>query len=88
MTVLFSEVAHENIFSILEWMWFKKSLFPAIQSNYAKKSVEGSEAQKQMSFNSLIIHYLIMTTFISYDKVFTISLPKCINIVKFYFKHV
>ena len=35
---------------------------------------------KGMVFNSLIIHHLIMITCISYEIVFTISLPKLINI--------
>ena len=37
--------------------------------------------QKEMVLNSLIIHDLIIITFISYENIFTISLPKLINIV-------
>ena len=37
-------------------------------------------AQKEMVINSSIIHHLIMITCISYEIIFTISLPKLINI--------
>ena len=37
-------------------------------------------AYKDMGFNGLVIHHLIMITRISYEIIFTISLPKLINI--------
>ena len=40
-------------------------------------------AQKQMIFNSLTIHYIIMTTCVSYENIFTASLPKYTNIAIF-----
>ena len=36
--------------------------------------------QKQRVFNSLTIQHLIMVNCISYENIFTISVPKCINI--------
>ena len=36
-------------------------------------------AQKEMVFNGLVIHHLIMITCISYEFIFTISLPQLIN---------
>ena len=42
--------------------------------------ISNDAAQKEMVLNSLIIHHLIMNTYISYKIIFTISLPKLINV--------
>ena len=62
-------------------MWAARvaSLATGTQRTF-QRLISNDIAHKEMVFKSLVIHHLIMITCISFEIVFTVSLPKLINI--------
>ena len=79
----FDDVIMSYLHDKLLW-WFKGGSITGVKQCTFQWLISNDIAQIETVFNSLIIHHLILITCISYEMMFTISLPKLINIAPVY----